>query len=237
MIQNGSPVLKDFESHYTAKNVKFVLKLYPKVRAGIEKNFETEFKLTTSKELSMNNIHLYGADGVIKRFKNTNEVIREWACIRIAKYRERKQYQLRVMEHDYKILSAKVRFIQDIIDGKLKVMNKKIAEVEDQLKKNNYPMIGVTLEDGTQESASYNYLTRMPIYQLTYEKKLALEKEAEHLHLAIVALKAKSVQQIWKEELQELSKEWQQHEKEIIEEQQADAAAGAKHGKKKPSRK
>lgn len=233
MIQNGSNILKDFESHYTAKSVKFVLRLYPNVRAGIEKTFETDFKLASTKDLSLNNIHLYGADGAITRFKNTADVLREWTCIRIAKYRERKMYLLKVMEHDLKILSAKVKFIQDIIDGKLKVMNKKIKEVEDQLSKLEYPRIGLAQEDGLQEAASYNYLTRMPIYHLTFEKKQELEKEAEKLCKEIADLQAKSVQHIWRDELMELQKEWKQHEEEVLRENAADELAGAKQGKKR----
>jgi serine phosphatase RsbU (regulator of sigma subunit) len=60
-----------------------------------------------------------------------------------------------------------------------------------------------------QKEADYNYLTRMPINQLTYEKKLALEKEAEKLKMLIRDLKAKAVYTIWNEELQEFSKEWE----------------------------
>lgn len=233
MIQNGSSILKDFESHYTAKNVRFILKLYPNVRAGIEKSFETDFKLASTKDLSMNNIHLYGVDGAVTRFKDTTEVFREWACIRLAKYRERKAHQLKVMEHEHKILSAKVQFIQDIIDNRVKVMNKKIKDVEDQLHKLEYPQIGVPTEDGGQEAASYNYLTRMPIYHLTFEKKQELEKEAEKLRREIQALRAKAVQHIWAEELRELLVEWKQHEEQVLEEKLADAQAGAKHAKKR----
>lgn len=237
MIQNGSTVLKDFESHYTAKNVKFILKLYPNVRRAIEKTFETDFKLASTKDLSLNNIHLYGVDGAVTRFKDTMEVLREWTCVRIAKYRERKQHQLKTMEHEYKMLSAKVRFIQDIIDNKVKVMNKKISDVEEQLKSLQYPMMGSTLDDGTQESASYNYLTRMPIYQLTFEKKQALEKEAEQLNQAICALRAKSVQHIWKDELQELLKEWKSHEEDVVHEMEQDAESGGKQAKKRVGKK
>lgn len=233
MIQNGSSVLKDFESHYTAKSVKFILKLYPNVRAAVEKTFASDFKLVSTKNLSMNNIHLYSADGAITRFKNTMDLLREWTCIRIAKYRERKQHQLKVMEHDFKIVSAKVKFIQDIIDNRIKVMNKKIKEVEEQLSKFDYPQIGVIHDDGSQESASYNYLTRMPIYHLTFEKKQELEKEAEKMKHAIAALRAKSVQHIWRDELQELLREWQQHEQVVVQEIAEDAASNMKHGKKK----
>lgn len=232
MITNGSTVLKDFESHYTAKCVKFILKLYPSVRTRIEKNFEAEFRMTSTKNLSTNNIHLYGANGTIKKFNNVMEVFREWACIRLAKYLERKMHQLKTMEHEFKILSAKVRFIQDIINNTVNVMNKKQAEVDEQLRSLKYPQLedAAPKDDGGEDaasstpstSASYAYLTRMPISQLTFEKKQALEKEANKLKQLIVDLRSKPIQRIWNEELDELNNVWQQHYDTIIAEYDAD---------------
>ena len=231
MITNGSVYLKDFSSHYTPNKVKFILYLYPNVRAKLEPIFETEFKMISSKNLGMNNIHLYGADGAIRKFKDTQDIVQEWAKVRLLKYYERKRYQLRKMEADFKIVGAKVRFIQDIIDKKVNVMNQKQKDVDEQLTKLGYPKMSDTEESGEeqlpapvaeaeagpsivalptkQKEADYNYLTRMPINQLTYEKKLALEKEAEKLKMLIRDLKAKAVYSIWNEELQEFSKEWE----------------------------
>ena len=231
MITNGSAYLKDFSSHYTPNKVKFILYLYPNVRAKLEPIFETEFKMISSKNLGMNNIHLYGADGAIRKFKDTQDIVQEWAKVRLLKYYERKRYQLRKMEADYKIIGAKVRFIQDIIDKKVNVMNQKQKDVDEQLTKLGYPKISDTEESGEeqlpapvaeaeggpsivalptkQKEADYNYLTRMPINQLTYEKKSALEKEAEKLKMLIRDLKAKAIYTIWNEELQQFSKEWE----------------------------
>lgn len=229
MITNGSSVLRDFENHYTAKTVKFILKLYPNARVGAEATFEADFKLVSTKNLSTNNIHLYGADGAIKKFANTIDVFREWACVRIAKYMERKHQQLKMMEHEYKILSSKVRFIQDIIDNKVKVMNKKQSEVEDQLRSLKYPQMSEPTDEngsedtsGTSSPNNYNYLIRMPISQLTFEKKQALEKEANKLNGEIRALRAKPVQHIWRDELQELNSAWESHKTQIEAEHVAD---------------
>jgi DNA topoisomerase-2 len=233
LITNGSNILKDFESHYTAKSVKFILKLYPNTRAGIEKNFETEFKLVSTKNLSTNNIHLYGADGAIRRYKTVLDVYREWACVRLIKYMERKHHQIKTMEHDYKILSAKVKFIQDIIDNKIKVMNKKRADIEEQLKALNYPQLHEATDDEPSGGSNYNYLLRMPIYQLTFEKKQELEKEAEKLHMAIKALRAKPIQHIWMDELNELKTAWETHKEVVEEEYTADRNGAKAHGQKK----
>ena len=227
LVDDGT-VLKNFESHYTAKTVRFILKLQPGSKAKFEKDptkFETLFKLSSTKNLSLNNIHLYGKNGAIKRYKNTIDVLKEWACVRIEKYLERKLHQLKTMEHEHKIISAKVKFIQEIIDGTLIVNNKKIADVEEQLKVRKYPMNTETDEgntEGASTSSGYNYLTRMPIYQLTYEKKKALEKEAHDLKMTIDALRAKPIQKIWQEELEEFRSAWNVHRASIEEEYSAD---------------
>lgn len=235
-IKDGSTVLKTFESHYTASSVKFVLKLYPNVRHGIEKKFAQEFGLTSTKNLSTNNIHLYGVDGSIRPYKTTSDVVRDWACVRVSKYMERKKHQLKELEHEYKMVSAKVRFIQDIIDNKVKVMNKKQKEVEDQLHKLGYPMLQTAVENEEESSNGYSYLVRMPIYQLTYEKKQALEKEAEKLHEMIGKLRKTAITTTWKKELQELTKAWTQHEEMILEEYEADRKGATALGKKQKKR-
>lgn len=227
LIAANSQVLKDFESHYTAQSIRFILKLHAGVRKAVEANFETEFKLISTKNLSLNNIHLYNEKGAIQKYKDTNAVIREWAHTRLAKYLARKEHQIKTMEHVYMILSAKVRFIQDIIDEKLKIMNKKIKEVEAQLVAAKYPAIA---DDPSPQDAAgggddaptnaaataaaapnYSYLTRMPINQLTFEKKQALEKEAADINMKITTLRETPIHHIWRKELGELSTVWEEH--------------------------
>ena len=230
-IANGSAVLKDFENHYTDKKVKFILKFYPGVRPGVEMNLETEFKLVSTKPLNMSNMHLFNEKGIITRYKNAKEIVRTWAKVRITKYWERKKYMLRKMEADYKVLAAKVRFIQDVISGQVIVMNKKMKDVEDQLVALKYPKFYIpeafkamdadaeastdALDAENTEASKgpvdYGYLTRMPIHHLTFEKKQALEKEAGHLDGEIKTLRTTPIQRIWQKELTELSTAWEDY--------------------------
>ena len=48
----------------------------------------------------------------------------------------------------------------------------------------------------------------MPIQQLTFEKKQALEKEANNLDMQIKELKVKPITHIWLEELAKVEEEW-----------------------------
>jgi len=251
MLQNNSPVLKDFESHYTDKSVHFVLKLFPGVRIGIESNFDTEFKLVANKNLNLNNIHLYNQDGAIQKYKDSTEIIKEWSKVRLLKYYERKKFLIKKMEAHYEMISAKVRFIKEIVENTLNVMNKKAKVLEDELKAKGYPMLSSKVEvdtgdeqgeertetkEAVKDTADYNYLTKMPISQLTFEKKAALEKEARELEMEIKALKEKPLHAIWNEELDKLESAWEDHKK-MIEELLLANDGDKKYVKKAPKKK
>lgn len=201
IINNNHPYLKSFENHYTAKNVKFILKVVDGCKDELESKILTEFNLTSSKNLGLNNMHLFSEKGCIKKYNTTSSIIKEWFNTRIHKYYERKEKQLAIMEEDYNLLSSKIRFITDIIDGNIIIMNIKIKDIEDQLEKKEY----------YKNNESYDYLLRMPISQLTMEKKEALEKEVKILKDKIDNLKDMSIVTIWENELNELLIEWNKH--------------------------
>ena len=207
ILNANNKYLKSFENHYTAKNVKFILKLNDGCKEELESKILTEFNLTSSKNLSLNNMHLFSEKGCIKKYNTTTEIIKEWGIIRINKYYERKEKQLKILTEEFNILSAKIKFIIDIINGNIIIMNIKIKDIEEQLEKEEY----YKCDD------SYDYLLKMPISQLTLEKKENLEKEVEKLNIKIKELKDMSIIKIWEIELKELLIEWNKH-KEIIEE-------------------
>jgi len=234
-IVNNNPVLKDYEKHFTETNIDFTLKLYPGVRQGIEMNFDTEFKLVSTKNLSINNIHLFTENDTIKKYANTSEIIKEFSRIRFIKYHERKEDQLKTMRKEYQIVSAKVRFIKEYINGTITLVGKKIAEVEAQLKRLNYPAIVADIIDGGDEDddnenessdnnneeiiiddkiiidkrqPTYDYLTDLPLKTLTVEKKTALEKQENNIKMRIEELENKTLSSIWLDELSAIETAW-----------------------------
>jgi len=222
LITKNNPHLKSFESHYTAKTVKFILKLSDNAKEELDDKILNEFNLTSNKNLSLNNLHLFTTKGNIKKYININEILKEWSYTRIYKYQERKNNQLKKMELEYLILSNKIRFILDVIQDNIKIMNKKIKDVETQLIEKDY----------YKYDNSYDYLLRMSISQLTLERKEELEKEVAKLKLLIDELKETSIIIIWENELKTLLDEWIKHKQDILEDYENDLKGDLKPIKK-----
>jgi DNA topoisomerase-2 len=195
------------------------------VKSKLESKFETLFKLASSKNLSINNIHLFSEEGSIQRYESTSEIIKEWAETRILKYYQRKMYQIKIMEKDANVLSNKMKFILDVIAGKIQIMNKKLVDIAARLVELKYTPIDsdVTDEDKDDENISdnkkikqYNYLLKMPISQLTYDRKIILEKEFNDLDAKLKSLKNTNIEDLWLNDLKELEEVWTAHRDNII---------------------
>ena len=84
-------------------------------------------------------------------------------------YQKRKTYQLDTLEKELVILNAKVKFIEDFIKGVIKISNQSKKDIILQLEKFEYPKIEET----------YDYLIKMPIYNLTKERIEELKKDRD----------------------------------------------------------
>jgi DNA topoisomerase-2 len=220
LITKNNPYLKSFESHYTAKNVKFILK----INEGEEKDkIINEFNLSSTKNLSLNNLHLFTQKGNIKKYENIGEILIEWFKVRIYKYHTRKEKQLNKMNDEFLIISNKIRFILDVIEGNILIMNKKLSYIEERLEEMKYD----------RYENNYNYLLQLPISQLTADKKESLEKEVATLEEDIKKLEETSIIQIWEDELNILLKEWKNYKMEILEDYENDLKGDLKTIKKR----
>lgn len=213
MITSGSNYLKSFENHYTSKSIKFVLYFSDDIRKKLGDKFEAEFKLVSSKNMNINNMHLYSDKGAIKKYKSTSDIIKQWAHVRLDKYNERKAYQIKILENEYNLLSEKIRFIMDVISGKINVMNQKISQIVEKLVELKYRKIHKDGEHDEDDGGNggYNYLLRMPISQLTYDRKVILEKEVDDLKNKLDIIRQTSIENVWRRELNELMEMWKKH--------------------------
>ena len=235
MITSGLNNLKYIENHYTSKNVKFILHFNANVRETLEDKFEQLFKISSSKNLSINNIHLFNKSGAIQKYDSTTDIIKEWAKTRVLKYFERKAYQIKILEKDFLVLSAKIRFIIDVISGNIQIMNKKLVDIAKRLVELKYPRINTEANivvagniddekdpnddvdtEKNKDVKDFNYLLKMPISQLTYDRKIILEKEVDELNNNLKNLRNNKIEDIWMTDLIALENAWNEHKDFIV---------------------
>ena len=207
--------IKNFENHYSALNIKFIVYLNSKIDDPIK-----FFKLSSTNGLSLNNMHLYNSDIKIKKYDSTSVIMREWCAVRLTSYHERKTYQLKQLNKLYKKLSAKAQFIQDIIDKKIKIMNVEDNVLIERLIELKYHKLSEGDEGDEEDEGdgkSYNYLLRMPVNSLTKNNLEKLKKNAADVKMEIDTLTKTPIYDIWMKELKEVKQAYSVYKTELEE--------------------
>lgn len=224
LLESGT--IKYFKENHTDIAVLFTISLEPKtlqefVQApgGIMKKFKLETTISTS------NMHLFDAKGRIRKYETPLEVLEEFYSIRLDFYDRRKTSMLAKLQDQIKMLSNKTRFILSVIDGTLVVSNRKKQDILDQLVQDGYDVILASSKKSKKQSndddnsgdevddtadvnltAGYDYLLSMKIMSLTKERVEKLHAELQDREQEFRDLQAKSVQDLWLADLDNLDK-------------------------------
>ncbi|CAJ1958909.1 unnamed protein product [Sphenostylis stenocarpa] len=219
--QNGDDALVDIE-------VRMKLE---KIAAIMQEGLLKKFKLTTS--LSTNNMHLFDAEGRIKKYDTPEEILAEFFPLRLDYYERRKNYILNNLERLLLVLDNKVRFILGVVSGEIIVNNRKNADLVIELQQKGFtpmPRKGKSAEPqvagandeeqedenntGEQETGivegakagDYDYLLSMSIRTLTFESVQKLLAEKAEKEKEYEMLKATPSKSMWLRDLDELEK-------------------------------
>ena len=198
------PDFKKYENESNENDVKVTLHFTSKEAVDkfmvIEANgftkFENDFKLVNSKMLSTTNMYAFNHRGAITKYTSAFHMIRDFYSVRLDYYAKRKAFVLGQLQYDADIMANKIRFIKDVIAEKVYIHKIKKTELEEYLSKNKY----LLHED------SYDYIIRIPIYNLTTDKVAELEAQIQKALECIEKLRNMSTEDIWMEELDEFEK-------------------------------
>ena len=100
------------------------------------------------------------------------------------------------LQKEIDLMAIKIRFINEFIDENITIIRVKKVDIIKQLKSKGYPEID-----------SYDYLLKMPIYNLTFEKIDEFEKKLVQLNEQLELIKSKSKQDLWSEDIDSIKKE------------------------------
>ncbi len=218
-------LIKDYKNLCSESTVKFVLTFEPRILSYLINNSDKdgitllEKKLHLTSKLSFNSkLNFFGPDGKLLNLTSIDQIMDYYFTERLSLYVKRKAFLESDMKRRLVILSAKARFILDIIEKRIVVNNKPKAEIIEQLRKLKYPvMIDKELfdldtlakgPDGMRQEGDYNYLISMPIYSLTKEKVEELVQERDELDKELAVLLARTPGDLWKSDLDEFEVEY-----------------------------
>ena len=184
-------------------NIDITLNLYPGKLLELTKEtneyynaFEDKLGLTST--ISLSNMVLHNEQNVLKKYNTIQDIFIEFYNIRIQKYKERKIYYKQVLQNEIDLNEYRIKFIQDYINGIIKIYKVKEQDVINQLINLNYPMLSINIKDSKKD---YSYLTDMKIFSLTEEKIDELIKKRDIKKSELEIYNNISIKQLWFNEL------------------------------------
>jgi len=130
--------IKDFKEYHTTTRVHFVV-FSPDFATMSDAAIEKAMKLTSS--VATSNMHLFDADGCIKKYPTPEDVLKDFFITRLKTYQKRKDFIVDQIGKDLKVLDNKMRFIKEVIEKTLVVANRKKQDLFNELRKKGYDPI------------------------------------------------------------------------------------------------
>jgi len=187
-----SQIIKNYDKYNSDTEVRIVLTL---TRPFNEKKDVVILKL--SSKISTSNMFMYDSNNVIKKYKNVMEIIDDFYNVRLDFYKKRKRYMLSKLEEEIMIITNKAKFIMGIVNDEIIVNKKSYSKIVAQLEEKEF-------DKGPNDN--YDYLIKLPIYNLTKEKILELNAKLQGLGKVYDELKAKKLETLWLDDIGVLEK-------------------------------
>ncbi|XP_071690080.1 DNA topoisomerase 2 [Rutidosis leptorrhynchoides] len=239
--KDKQPFIHDYMAHNDDTTVHFeVIMTADQMNSARQEGLLKKFKLTTS--LSTSNMHLFDANGVIKKYDTPEQIVEEFFHLRLDFYEKRKTAVLNELGKALLQLENKVRFIREVVEGTLVVSNRKKADLWAELKKKGYtplpkeakPTVAgdvnqeeneeteeqddetekVNLQKENEDSGTeYDYLLNMSIGTLTYEKMKQLRDEKDKKKAEFDDLSKTPSNSLWLRDLDALDRQLDEQDK------------------------
>jgi DNA topoisomerase-2 len=144
----------------------------------------------------MTNMHAFNHKGVITKYTTPNEILDEYAHVRLELYKTRKEHQLKTLQGELPYHTNVMRFIKDQISDKPQVDLRKKARSECDmiLAKAKYDRI-----DG-----EYEYILKLTMASFTLEQIQKHEAKLASLTQEIQKLQNKQPADLWLDDLQQV---------------------------------
>jgi DNA topoisomerase-2 len=179
---------------------------------------EKLLKLTTT--ISTTNMHMFDHECRLKKYATVEQVIEDFYGVRIEMYGKRKAYLVDELRKKLVKLSNRAKYILETLDGTIDLRKKTGQQITDLLTSRGFVLI-----DG-----DFKYLIKMPMDSVSEENVAHILKEKGDAETALAQLLATTVEQMWLQELDVLSREYAAYKTKRERIQAGRAASGSGSG-------
>ena len=193
-------VEKKLISAYTegCTDVDVVFEVFLKDQMG---NMDIMKLLKLNSTIRTSNMHLFTSDNQIRKYGNAQEIEDDHFEARLSLYKKRKEFQIKILEHESNVLYEKCRFFDAKINGTIKMENVKYEKVISNLEKMGFEKMSVSFDS---DIVTFDYLTDIKLFSVTAEKLKALKEKKDSKLKELEVLRKNTIKNIWLEELNEL---------------------------------
>ncbi len=183
-------VIKNFEDLSDTKNkkFKFIVKSFSKIDNLVD--WYNKLKLETT---ITENFTCIDETNSIVVFKNAQELLDRFIELKLEYTRKYQDYQINKFLSELDKLKNKIKFLEDVISGKIKFKNNTKEDIINLLKK-----------EFSEVNSNYDYLLNIPIWNLTQDNLKKLKKEYDNLKSEMEEFKKLSEKDIYFRELDNL---------------------------------
>ena len=178
--------IKDFVDTSTDQDINIRIK-------GIE---ETALLKSLTTKIKTTNMHAFDSKGIIAKYATLNDILKQYAEVRLCLYETRRQHQIKALEEQLPLHTNVVRFIvsqcEDIQVPNLR--RKTRMECDSLLEQHGYQTI----------KGSYDYIMRLPVSSFTKEVSDKHVAEMETIRAEIARLQKATASELWLADLQAL---------------------------------
>lgn len=224
-------IVHSFREQHTEERVHFDVRLTPAGKqrylgGGGDESMAAEqlaSALRLSRNLNTGNMHLFDANGNMKRYDSAEQVLHDHAEVRLGLYGRRLELQAAQLDAQASRLRNVSRFVGAVVGGSIRPADTSRADLENSLAEQGYDpessfevALGDSKEgDGQQGAAAsssrgssaakeYAYLLSLPLWQLTGDAIATAQQQLAALAQEREEVAAATPEGVWAAELHQL---------------------------------
>lgn len=195
LVEKG--VLSSYDDH-SSDRVHYILKFPRTNLADLQKKNKLDDVLKM-REGEGENLTTLDENGKLKVFERAEEIVEYFVRFRLGYYAKRKARLLADLTRQMEILDAKARFIDAVIVGRITVANEKKPDIIRSIEQLAIP----------KQDDSYDFLLSMPIWSLTHERFLELQRKLDEITKERDKVSRTAPEDFYRQDLKDLRKQVQ----------------------------